>query len=252
MRGCRRLTALAATLACAVPAVAAAQDPEWTVDVGAVARARPSHLGSTRYVTDAAPVLEARYGDLSISFDDGAKWVAARAGPVAAGPILEFRQSWNDDLPPEAFHMADVFEAGGFVEAQTPIGVAEARLRHAVGGYDGWAGDLSFSTGAEVAKGLELGGQARLSWADANFTQEYFGLRRHDARRFDAPRFREKDYLSAGAEIDLRREITPKLAFVAALSADRVLGEVAPTPLLHTRNAFSAAVGFTWRFSSRP
>jgi outer membrane scaffolding protein for murein synthesis (MipA/OmpV family) len=231
-------------------APAAAQDAAWTVDVGAVGRVRPTHLGSDQYVADVAPVFEANWNDkVILSFDDGAKWIAGKIGPVEFGPIAEYRQSFNDDLPKGAYRIDDAIELGAFGQVMTPLGRAEARLRRAVNGYEGWSGDLSFDTGGHVTPKLELGGQLRLSWADSNFSQEYFGLRPHEARRLSLPRFLDDDYITLGGEFDAAQEITPRTRLVLALSADRMLGEIPASPLFKTRDIYVASLGFTYRWS---
>jgi outer membrane scaffolding protein for murein synthesis (MipA/OmpV family)/predicted N-acyltransferase len=237
----------------AMPAPALAASPEWTVDAGVAGRVRPAHMGSSQYVYDAAPILEADYGDiLSISFDDGAKWRALRVGPVRAGPIVEYRQSFNDHLPPGAFRMRDAVELGGFAEWRTPLGIAEARLRRAVNAYQGWSGDLSFNTGLPITHKLTLAGQARVAWADSNFTQEYFGLKPHAASRFGLPKFLDEDYVSAGAELDVIRQLSPRVRLVTSLTADRIVSELRPSPLFSNRNMFTAAIGLTYHWSARP
>ena len=246
----RGLLLLIAGLALIGGPAAAQTLTDWTVDLGAAARVRPDHLGGDHYLVDAVPIIEAEYGDrVKISFDDGAKWSAVRWRNVDVGPVVEYRQSFNDHLPHGAFRMSDSVEVGGFVADRTPIGVAEARLRHAVGSYDGWSGDLSFSTGAPVTPKLILAGQARISWADSNFTTEYFGLHRHAASSFGLPRFLEEDYLTAGAEVDVIREITPKSRLVLAVSEDRIIGELRPSPLFANRNIFTASLGVTYRWA---
>lgn len=252
MRALAALLVLGA-LAAARPASAQIETPQpdgWTVELGAVGRVHPSHLGADRYVQDVVPVVEASWGDrLSFSLDDGAKGIVGRSGPVDYGAIAEYRQSFNDDLPRGAFHMADTVEVGGFTQVHTPIGVGEARLRHAVNGYDGWSGDLSFDTGAPVTPKLLVGGQLRLSWADSSFTQEYFGLHPAAARHFGLPRFLDDDYVTAGGEFDVAREITPHTRLILALSADRMLGEMAPSPLFQSREIYTASLGFTYHWS---
>lgn len=249
--GMRRAAGLAVLAVAASATVAHAAPIDWTVEAGAAVRERPAHLGSTHYVTDGLPILEATVGpDVTISLDDGAKWRGLHLGPVALGPIVEYRQSFNDQLPRGAFRMSDTVEVGGFSEWRTPIGIAEARLRHAVNGYDGWSGDLTFDTGGRVAPKLLLGGEARLSWADSNFTQEYFGLKPHAATHFGLPRFQEQDYLTAGAELDAARDITSRSRVVLELSADHILSELHTSPLFSTRNIFTATLGLTYRWSA--
>lgn len=250
---CRGLAALTLAFGIAAAGGAHAEAPDWTVEAGAGARVRPVHLGSGRYTVDAVPIFEATLGDdFSLSLDDGAKWRAIKLGAITLGPIAEYRQSFSDELPPGAFRMSDTVEVGGFGEWRTPIGIAEARLRHAVNGYDGWSGDLSFVTGGTVAPKLMMAAQARMSWADSNFTQEYFGLQPHAASHFGLPRFHEGDFLTAGAEIDAAREITPRTRLVLELTADHIVSELQPSPLFSTRDIFTATVGLTYRWSARP
>jgi outer membrane scaffolding protein for murein synthesis (MipA/OmpV family) len=231
---------------------AAAQDaaPDgWVVDLGAVARTRPTHLGAKSGMVDVVPVIEATWRDrVTLSLDDGAKWTVGQVGPVAFGPIAEYRQSFNDDLSRGSFRMPDAVELGGFGQVRTPIGVAEARLRYAVNSYQGWSGDLAFNTGAQVTPKLEVGGQLRLGWADSNFSQEFFGLKPTAAHRFDLPRVLDNDYLTAGGEFDVARRLTPDMRLVMALSADRMLGEIPATPLVRTRNIYVASFGVTYRW----
>jgi outer membrane scaffolding protein for murein synthesis (MipA/OmpV family) len=245
------LPALAAAGLAASPAAAGALPPDWTVEAGAAARVRPAHIGSSQYLIDSAPILEAQLGDdISISLDDGAKWRALKLGPVRLGPIVEYRQSFNDKLPKGAFRMSDAIELGGFGEARTPVGIAEARLRRALNGYDGWSGDLSFSSGGAVTPKLSLGGQLRVSWADNNFTQEYFGLQHHAARRFRLPRILASDFITAGAEFDAARQLTPRARLVVEIAEDRIVGELRPSPLFASRNIFTTTLGLTYRWSA--
>jgi outer membrane scaffolding protein for murein synthesis (MipA/OmpV family) len=232
------------------PAARAHADPapEWVVDVGGAARVRPAHLGSGRYVADGVPLLEASYGDqLTISLDDGVKWRALRAGQVSAGPVAEYRQAFNDQLPAGTRRMSDAVELGGFTEVRTSLGIAEARIRRAVNAYDGWSADLSFSTGAPVGRRLFLGGQARASWADGRFTDEYFGLRPDVAAAFGLPAPFRRNYVTAGAELEAIGQVTSASRLVVALSADRIVSDLRPSPLFQDRKILTAALGLTYR-----
>lgn len=249
---------LCAGLAVALLAVGAARADEapatttpsgWTADVGVIGRVRPLHLGSPSYTEDAMPIISVKYGDrLSLSLDDGAKWTAIQAKQFSLGPVVEFRQAFNDDLPKGAFHMDDAIEVGGFAKVRTAIGEFETRLRRAETGYDGWSGDVSFDTGGQVAPKLKLGAELRAGWADSRFSQEYFGLHRAAARRDGAPEFQANDYYTAGAELDAAREITARTSLVATLSEDRILGREWRSPLLQSRNVMVAGLGIMRHF----
>jgi outer membrane scaffolding protein for murein synthesis (MipA/OmpV family) len=245
----RWVAAVALVALAALAAGGSARAEAWIVDAGAAARVRPAHLGSGQYVIDATPIVEAAYGDtLRISLDDGIKWRALRAGQVTVGPIAEYRQSFNDKLPRGAIHPPDALELGGFAEARTPLGIAEARLRRAVNSYEGWSGDLSFSTGAPVTSGLFLGGQTRLSWADSHFTREYFGLESHAAGAAGLASSLNQPYVTVGAEFEAAQRLTPRARLVLDLSADRILGQLRPSPMFQNRDILTAALGLTYRW----
>ncbi|MBO9707286.1 MAG: MipA/OmpV family protein [Caulobacter sp.] len=250
----RIIAIVSALFAClAEPCLAAEQAPSsygpWTVDVGLAARLRPVHLGASRYTTDLLPILEVNYGDrLTFSLDDGLTLALWRSGGWSAGPVVEYRQSYNDRLPRRAYTMDDAVEIGGFIKRRTAIGEFELRTRKAVSGYDGWSGDLAFDTGGQVAPNWKVGAEARLSWADSSFSREYFGLRRNPARSMSLPRFGENDFYSAGVELDAARAIGPRLSIVATISEDRILGEEWESPLLASRNIVTAGLGLTYRF----
>jgi outer membrane scaffolding protein for murein synthesis (MipA/OmpV family) len=221
----------------------------WTVDLGLIARARPTHLGARRYTSDLLPIVAVAAGDrLTFSLDDGLAATAWAGDGWSVGPLVEYRQSYNDRLPPRTFAMDDAIEIGGFVKRRTPVGEIEFRARKAVTGYQGWSGDLAFDTGGQVAPRWKVGLEARLSWADGAFSREYFGLRRDQTRPIRLPRFRENDFYSAGLELDAARAIGPRLSLVATLSADRILGEEWESPLLASRDVITAGIGLTYRF----
>ena len=244
--------ALGVAASFAIAAVASAEPAApnaWTVDAGLVSRLRPDHLGANRYTRDLLPLLEVDYGDrLSFSLDDGFKITAWRSGDWSAGPVVEYRQSYNDRLPTGAFAMKDAVEAGGFLKRRTPLGEIDLRVRKALDGYAGWSGDLAFDTGGQISPRWKVGLEARLSWADSSFSREYFGLHRGAARAQRLPRFSGNDFYSAGLELDAARALSPRLSLVATVSADRIIGEAWESPLLSNRNVITAGVGLVYHF----
>lgn len=247
----KRALALAGLASLFVGGPALADPGQWTVELGAAARVRPTHLGSDHYISDAVPIIEVSYDDrVFISFDDGARWEVARWGPVDAGPIVEYRQSFDEKLPRGAHTMEDAIEVGAFTQVHTPIGVADVRLRKAVNSYDGWSGDLAFNTGGQVRPKLLVGAQFRVGWADSNFTTEYFGLTPHTGSP-RAPRFNTHDFVTAGAELDAARDLTPSTRLILAISEDRILGNDRMRRAFSHKDIATSSVGVTYHWSAR-
>ena len=247
----KRLVLGGLVLACARGAQAQDQSG-WSGDLGAAARTRPDHVGARTYTLDAVPIVNLRYGDdLQVSLDDGVKWTAARMGGWAFGPVAEYRQAYSDGLAPGVRQPQDAIEIGGFAAYRLPFGEAEVRLRRAVDGYEGWSGDLSFDTGGQVSPHWQVGAEARLSWADAAYTDAFFGVRPHVAHRLGLPRFQENDFTTAGLELDAARTITAHSRVVAALAYDRVIGPADPTPSLQSRDIPTFTLGLTYHWPAR-
>lgn len=243
-------SALGIAASAALPASAEpAEQSAWTVDIGIINRIRPDHLGADRYTRDVLPLLEVSNGDrLSFSFDDGLKVTAWANSAWSAGPVIEYRQSYNDRLPAGAFAMKDAVEVGGFLKRRTRVGEIDLRVRKALDGYGGWSGDLAFDTGGQISPRWKVGLETRLSWADSDFSREYFGLRHDVAHAVSLPRFGENDFYSAGLELDAARALGPRLSLVATVSADRIIGEAWKSPLLSSRNVITGGVGLIYHF----
>lgn len=246
-----------AWLVCAIgfPAQAMAQeqfpDGSWSLDLGAIARSHPLHVGAGRNTTDIVPVIEGRFGDrLTLSFEDGIRWSAFKSGAFSLGPVLEYRQIYNQGLPGASTHPLDGdVEVGGFASVATPYGEGEVRLRKALTGYEGWSGDVSWDVGGQFKNGWRWGGEARMSWTDAAYLDRQFGLTSAEGR--PAPGFKANDSYWAGLELTLAHPIGDHLMGVFEISDDHLLGAMPATPLYQSRDDIEAGVGLTWRFGSR-
>ena len=231
---------------------ARAQDtppPGWSGDFGLAGRARPTHIGSTGFTVDALPIIELHYGpDVQLSLDDGAKWTVGHSGGWTYGPVAEYRQAYSDALAVGAHHPQDAIEIGGFAAHRPKFGEVEVRLRRAVNGYQGWSGDLSFDTGGKVGKNWEVGAEARVSWADSNYTDAYFGVRPRTAHRLGLPQFQENDFTTVGVEFGAARRLTTNTRLVASLALDRIVGPEDPTPSFRSRDIPTFTLGLTYRW----
>ena len=236
-----RLAILALIAGLLSPHAALADDGRWTLDVGAVARVRPDHIGSGHSMLDWAPVIAGTWGDrVSGSFDDGVKWAAFRHGVTEIGAVAEYRQSFNDRLPVGVKRPGDAVEIGAYVQRRLKFGILDARVRRAVNSYAGWSGDLSFSTGAHLTERTEGGGQVRLGWVDRRFTRQIFGPL---APGSAAP------FVTIGAELDGAHRLTNRTKLVIALADDHIIGPLPASGLVRSRDITTISVGLTYRFS---
>jgi outer membrane scaffolding protein for murein synthesis (MipA/OmpV family) len=225
--------------------------PGWSLDLGAIARSHPLHVGAGRNTTDVMPIVEGRFGDrLTVSFDDGIRWAAVKSGPFSLGPVLEYRQIYNDGLPGATTRPLDGdVEIGGFASVETAYGEGEVRLRKALTGYQGWSGDAAWDVGGRLKGGWQWGGEVRASWVDAAFLDQQFGLSGLRGRAI--PGFKANDSYWAGLELTLAHPIGDHLMGIFEVSDDHLLGAMPATPLFKSRDDVQAGIGVTWRFGRR-
>ena len=147
--------------------------------------------------------------------------------------------------------MPSAFELGGFSAWKTQAGDIELRLRHAVNSYDGWSGDVSYDAGVHLGPRAAVGLELRGGWADANFSDEFFGLRPRRADALGLPRVLKNDFLTAGAGVTLGYKLDARWTGFAQVGADRIFGEEWRSPILKSRNIFVFSLGITRHFGPR-
>lgn len=215
-----------------------------TLDVGGGLVTRPKFLGSSDYSADFAPVLEARLGrDLRLSLDDGVSWTPLHIGGFSAGPVVEFRQSFNAVRLTRGPRSSDTFEAGAVLKAETPIGDLEARLRHGLGGDQLVSGDITFDTLFPVYKKTFVGLGAHGSWAN-----EAFSLPARRIRGRLIPLQGEHDYYAIGIQGSAIYEFNDSYRAAIVASFDRLITPDEANLSLSTHNIFSLGLVFTRRF----
>ncbi|ESQ85206.1 hypothetical protein AEAC466_05710 [Asticcacaulis sp. AC466] len=220
-------------------------------DLGVILRKRPQHIGDGKTTDEIYPVIELKVGErLQVSLDDGIKWTAIKQKKWSLGPVLEYRQSFSDKLPRGAHRMPDAFELGGFAVYSSGVGDIEMRLRRAINSYQGWSGDVAYDAGVRLSPKTALGIELRGSWADSNFSDQFFGLRGRHSHEFNLPRVLKNNYFSAGTELTLGHKLDDRMTVFAQVSADRIYGEEWRSPILKSRNIFIFSLGMTRHFGA--
>lgn len=221
----------------------------WVVDVGLALRGRPTHIGSERYTTDLLPILDASWGKrVQISLDDGARWTAIRAGPLSLGPVAEYRQSYNNQLPPRSRRLSDAVELGGFAQLTLTYAVLEGRLRKAVTGYEGLSGDVSLGTRIALGSSLSLGVEARSSWADRRYGGLLFAPS-SSAQPLATPPTGNRDYFTAGVQTGLVWQFKPNWTAALGASEDRIVSPTSARSVRSRRDIATVGLSLTRQFA---
>lgn len=215
----RALSFVVLLLLLSTGAAAAQTLGQWSVDLGFATRVHPGHIGSSQNIVDVLPVVEAQYGDrIQISLDDGAKWTALKAGRFTVGPVAEYRQSYDDKLPPRSKKLSDDVELGGFAGLDLSVATVEGRVRQAVNGYGGASADLAVDSGLRLGPFGAIGVELRSSWADRSYSRALFG---HNLAGADPARF--ADYVTMGGQISYLHPLPHHFDLALVASDDAIL-----------------------------
>jgi hypothetical protein len=217
------------------------------IDVGAAIRERPTHLGANAYTLEALPVIQGQWGkDLQFSVDDGIQYKALRFDRLTLGPDLEYRQPYNDHLPPRTKRTSDALEGGAFAKVDLTYAELDMRVRKAVNGYQGYSGDIALDTLVPLGGKWFVALEARVGWADRRFALDAFG--RTSLPGQVAVSTPIGDYYSAGGQVILIYTLTKRNKLVVGLSDDQILRPSRGVTGADTRNAPALFVAFTRRF----
>ncbi len=142
-------------------------------------------------------------------------------------------------------------ELGAFYNLQpTPHTFLTSSVRYGAGqGRDGLLIDLGAGLNAQVAPAWRMGAGVAATWANAAYTQSYFGV---DAAQ--AARSGRGVYTASAGVRDVRVSvsatyaITPRASATAALSYSRLQGDAASSPIVRDRAGANGVLAVTYAF----
>ncbi|MEQ8233874.1 MAG: MipA/OmpV family protein [Gammaproteobacteria bacterium] len=239
--------------------------PGWRVGIGLAPVVSPVFEGADDYGFSIFPDLRFQYRDrFFASVPEGIRYRAINGPRLKAGPIARIRFGREEDDGGSPFlvsgsvdgldGLGDVdaaAELGGFVSYQLAAWRARAELRHGLGGHEGVIGDLSLDyTGG--ARGVRYAVGPRLRFGSADFVDTYFGISAAQSARSGLPRFDADGGLnSVGIGASVVVPYGERLTLVAFGGYDRLLGDIADSPLVEQRgsaNQLAAGVSLSWQF----
>ncbi|HUG76591.1 MAG TPA: MipA/OmpV family protein [Burkholderiales bacterium] len=213
---------------CLLPGLAQAQDGERLL--GAGLRTRPAYDGAERRNTDLVPVLR-YYGSpwfarTTQGILEGGARVALAPG-LAAGAQLAYEAGPLDGDAGASL--------GVHLEWDWKIFNLLGRFRRHLDGERGTQSDLRATMGVYGSHGVRAGVFAQATWANAQHTQAYYGVR-------------ESGLLFTGLGVLGSVEISRRWLGVASLEARRLDAAVARSAFVERRSGTYASAGLAYRF----
>lgn len=232
---------------------------QWDITIGAQGRVLPTFEGADKTTFSLAPIFSispsggpnrfrsAEEGP-SITLFETNGWRGGVTGRfVRARDMSDDRRALNG-LGDTSFSV----EPGLFIEYY-PFEFLRARaeIRRGFGGHDGFVGDLGLDVVNRFGP-VTLAVGPRLSLADKEFSQEFFGVNAAQSLASGLPVYSpEGGVRSYGAIANLAWKATDQITLNSFARYDRLAGDIASSPLVKSRgdaNQFSAGLGLSYTF----
>lgn len=227
--------------------------PDWDVELGAAGNLQPIYPGAGKYRLEPGPDIDVRYKDLAFfSTGEGLGVNLLQDKSYRLGAALGF------DMGREANSDTRLRGTGDIGWAPVPKLFAEyiifpvvlrADVRRALGGVDGWAGDLSAYMPVYGTKKFFVFAGPTVSFADDSWNRHEFGISATQHQRSGLPRYDATGGpQSAGFGSNATWLITDHWMIEGGVTAQRLLDSAAHSPLVQERMQYDAnfTVGYTF------
>jgi outer membrane scaffolding protein for murein synthesis (MipA/OmpV family) len=227
--------------------------PKWRVYAGGGVAAQPVYEGSQRYHALPAPIVDAHYRDLAfLSVGEGLGVNLLRGSLYRAGVALTYDLGRDQHaatrlkglgtigVAPEVKLFADV--------AVLPF-VFDFDLRRAIGGTDGYIGDLGMHVPIPLASNFFLFAGPSVTFADGRYMQSYFGVSAAQAVNSQFRPFEAYGGVKrAGFGLTAVYQISDQWMIASDGAAQRLLGAAARSPIVESKVEFSIDLNAVYKF----
>ena len=227
--------------------------PEWQVEVGAAAAVQPLYAGAAKYRFLPGPDIDVRYRDLAFfSVGEGLGVNLLQDKTYRVGLALGVDQGREADSATRLHGTGDIGLAPTpklFAEYVLFPVVLRADVRRALGGVDGWAGDLSAYMPVYGTKSFFVFAGPTVAFVDDTYNRHEFGISATQHLRSGLPRYDATGGLqSAGLGSSMTWLITDHWLANTGVSAQRLLDAAAHSPLVQERLQYEAffTVGYSF------
>jgi MipA family protein len=234
-----------------LPAVSRAQDtgPGLSFELGGGVSILPSYEGADSFAVGGYPIIKFNRLQLSNGFtiggDDG-KGFGLR-------PSFGVRGERDSADHPELTGLNTIdtaVELGVGADYEIDQARFYGDIRRGVTGHDGFVGELGAELVLQPIDRLTFSAGPRLSFADSEYMNTYFGVTAAEALASGKPAYTADGGLkSAGISARVRYEFSNQWGVEGSAAWDRLVGDAADSPIVQSEDQFSARFGVFRKFS---
>ncbi|HWG80976.1 MAG TPA: MipA/OmpV family protein [Stellaceae bacterium] len=226
--------------------------PTWRGYAGAGVAFQPVYEGSQRYHALPAPIVDIRYKDLAfLSVGEGVGVNLLRGSFYRAGVALTYDLGRDQHAATRLKGLGTIGvapEAKLFADFAVLPFIFDIDLRRAIGGTDGYIGDIGMHVPIPLASNVFLFAGPSVTFASGRYMQSYFGVSSAQAvnsqfRPFDA----YGGVKRAGFGLTAVYQIDQWL-LVSDGAAQRLLGAAARSPIVESKAEFSIDLNAVYKF----
>lgn len=234
--------------------------PRWEVNVGMGAQLQPKYDGSDQYQVLPGPAIDVRYYNLAfLSTGEGLGVNVFHGKTYRVGAALTYDLGRTDLYGFEPSGINRLRAVGGvppgpeaklFAEYVWFPVVFRVDVRRALGGYNGWVGDLSAYMPVVGTQRYFVFVGPSVTFVDGNYMQNYFGISKSQAQASGFPEFRavgglkQISFGASGTWFFYRQWFTN-----GVLAINHLLNDAARSPT--TQQETQYAIGFTIGYDFR-
>jgi len=229
----------------------------WSYAAGAAMLWAPAFPGSDDYQLMIVPSIRASYGNTFFaSVERGIGYNAVNESGWVAGPLLRFdfgreasgknpfRVVGKRSQGLRGFEDVDfTFQGGFFVGHESGPWSARAELLQGINGHEALTGDLSLDyktvlPGRQPGPPVIVSTGPRLRWADAEYTDAYFGVSPRASAATGLPVYRpDGGLVSLGWGLTVVKPLRDRWALLVLAGYNRLMADVADSPLVRERGS---------------
>lgn len=227
--------------------------PKWQVTLGPAFEIRPDYEGASTYRVDPGATIDLRYRDLLFaSTGEGIGVNVFSSRLYRAGVAIAYDLGRDDHDSDRLRGLGDIGwapEPKLFGELVLFPVVLRADIRRAIGGHDGWIGDLGAYMPIAGSKEFVVFVGPSVTFADETYMRHYFGISRDQSQRSGLPTYHAGAGLKqAGFGASADWFFTDHWFLGGDVAAERLLGDAADSPITQDKWQLSLSFTLSYRF----